>query len=64
MRIKIVHVKKPRAYMEKEIIGHWCFEPDVRWVARDRWGNWVASGRTRKDCEKECRTHGYVPERA
>ena len=55
--------RKPRAYLEKEITGHWCFEPIVRWVARDRWNNWIASGKTRKECEAECRYRGYVPER-
>ena len=55
--------KKPRAYLQREITGHWCFEPIVTWVARNDWGNWVASGRTRKECEEECRLYGYVPER-
>ncbi len=52
---------KPRAYMRKEINGHWCFEPTVRWVARDIWDVLVASGKTRKECEKNTRDSGYVP---
>lgn len=55
--------RKPRAYLTKEIAGHLCFDPIVRWVARDYWNSWVASGRTRKECEAACRDRGYVPER-
>ena len=33
------------------------------WVARDDFGNYVASARTRKECEAECRRLGYCPER-
>ena len=55
--------RKQSAYLTKEIIGHFGFEYIEKWVARDYWGNWVASGRTRKECEAECRIHGYVPRR-
>lgn len=57
-------MKKPRAYMEKKIVGHFCFEPIVEWIAYNYWGNSVAWGKTRKECEAECRRNGYVPERA
>ena len=53
-----------RARLRREIIGRWGFEPVVRWVAHDTWtGRWVGYGKTRKECEKDCREHGYVPER-
>lgn len=55
--------RKPHAYLEKVINGYFYFEPTTRWIARDRWGNWIASGKTRKECEKECRLYGYVPTR-
>lgn len=32
------------------------------WVARDTFGNYVASARTRKQCEEQCRHMGYCPE--
>lgn len=55
--------RKPRAYLRKEICGLFMFEPLANWIARDRYGNYIARGRTRKECEKECRDYGYVPER-
>lgn len=55
--------RKPRAYLTKEITCHWCFEPIVKWVARDYWNNRIALGKTRKECEVNCRANGYVPER-
>lgn len=53
---------KPRAYIKKVFCGHWMFEPVSEWRAYNDWGNYVASGKTRKECEKECRLYGYVPE--
>lgn len=55
--------RKPRVYLEKEIIGQFMLEPTVKWVARDFWGNMITTGDTRRECEAECRLHGYVPER-
>lgn len=51
------------AYLTKEIIGHFMFELTVRWIARDYWGNWITSGRTRKECEQNCRDLNYTPKR-
>ncbi len=53
--------KKPRAYLNKYRTGWFLFEPIYGWIAKDCWGNRVAYGRTRKECEKECRYAGYVP---
>lgn len=53
---------KPKAYLEKVRCGWFMFEPLYMWVALDRWGHSVARGKTRKDCERECRSAGYVPE--
>ena len=55
--------KKPTAWLKKESIGWFGFEQVVKWIARDTWGNWVTSGKTRKECEANCRTYGYVPRR-
>lgn len=55
--------RKESAYLKRESIGWFGFEPVVKWIARDTWGNWVASGKTRKECEANCRIHGYVPRR-
>ena len=55
---------KPRAYLERVRNGYFMTSYCYMWVARDTWGNWVASGRTRKDCESETRRAGYVPELA
>ena len=54
---------KPTAWIKQECTGWFMLEPSYSWVARDTWGNWVASGRTRKDCEANCRERGYVPRR-
>lgn len=53
---------KPRAYLKKVQNGWFMLEPCFEWVAYNDWGNSVAWGKTRKECEKECRYNGYVPE--
>lgn len=53
---------KPRAHLQRECTGWFFLDPYFRWVARDRWNNWIASGNTRKECEEETRKKGYVPE--
>ena len=53
---------KPRAYMRKVCNGWWMLEPTYEWRAYNDWNNYVASGRTRKECERACRLEGYVPE--
>ena len=55
--------RKPTAWMKRECTGWFMTELVVKWVARDTWGNFVASGRTRKECESNCRLHGYTPRR-
>lgn len=55
--------RKESAYLKRESIGWFGFEQVVKWIARDTWGNWVTSGKTRKECEANCRIHGYVPRR-
>ncbi len=55
--------RKKSAYLKRESIGWFGFELVVKWIARDTWGNWVTSGKTRKECEANCRMHGYVPRR-
>lgn len=54
---------KPVAYIAPYITGHFCFEPIKEWLAKDYWGQTVASGRTRRECERECSTAGYKPVR-
>ena len=55
-------MKKPSAYLEK-----WSFEYGDHkwneWIARNDFGNGIAVGRTRKECEADCRRVGYVPRR-
>ena len=55
---------KERAYLEKVSNGWFMLERTTTWVARDYWGNAVAYGKTRKDCEENCRYKGYVPVKA
>lgn len=55
--------KKPRAYLSRKVIGHFMFEPTIRWVAVDDCRHQIAMGKTRKECESECRMYGYVPVR-
>lgn len=55
--------RKPRAYVEKCRTGYFGLGYTYRWVARDYWNNQVASARTRKECEEECRQKGYIPVR-
>jgi len=33
------------------------------WIAEDTFGNRIVTGRTRKECEDECRRTGYHPEK-
>ena len=53
-------MRKEHAYLTKEQAGWFMLEYTYRWVARDCWGNTVASARTRKECEQETRRAGYV----
>lgn len=53
--------RKPRAYLKKYITGYFGFEYSYHWVAKDCWDNSIASCKTRKECEAECRRRGYVP---
>lgn len=55
--------RKPRAYLNKYRTGYFGLEYTYRWITKDYWNNLVASGKTRKECEAECRRNGYVPER-
>lgn len=54
--------RKPRAYLEKHKTGYWGFEPIYAWIAYDPWGNYITQARLKKDCERNCREKGYVPE--
>lgn len=54
---------KPRAYLERVAVGWFMLDTVYMWIAEDTWGNRVASGRTRKECEANCRRAGYVPVR-
>ena len=56
-------MKKERAYLKKEFVGRWGFEPVFHWIARDAWDNYITQAKTRRECEAMCRDHGYVPER-
>lgn len=53
--VKSAQRMKPRAYLAKI---------DGLWVARQKCGAIVAITKTKKDCEKECRAKGLVPEKA
>ena len=55
--------RKPRAYLRQYYNGHFMLERTKSWVARDAFGNYVASASTRKACEEQCRRMGYCPER-
>lgn len=52
---------KETAYMRPYYTGYFGLERTVHWEARDYWGKLVASGRTRRDCERETRARGYKP---
>lgn len=54
---------KPTAYLEKFCNGWFMMERTYIWKATDNWGNTVATGRTRKECERDCRAAGYSPVR-
>ena len=51
------------AYIKPYYNGYFMFERTRTWIARDRFGNQVAGGRTRKECESETRRAGYTPVR-
>lgn len=53
--------RKPYAYMKQYYNGRFMFTPTKIWRAEDTFGNFVASGKTRKECEAECRRAGYKP---
>lgn len=55
---------RERAYLDYYRTGHFGFEYTYSWIARDAWGNTICSGKTRKECEAECRRRAYVPVRA
>jgi hypothetical protein len=55
------NMSKPTAYLAKERTGYFMMEYTYRWVARDYWGNRVASGRTKRECQQETRKAGYTP---
>ena len=54
---------KPRVHLEQYYNGYFMLERTKSWVAKDDFGNYVTSARTRKECEAECRRLGYCPER-
>lgn len=53
---------KPRAYLKKVECGYFMFDVVTEWRAYNDYYNLVAWGKTRKECEKMCRSEGYVPE--
>ena len=55
--------RKPRVHLEQCYNGYFMLERTKSWVARDDFGNYVTSARTRKECEDKCRRLGYCPER-
>lgn len=54
---------KPVAYIAPYQIGYFMMQPKIEWLAKNDYGNTVAWGSTRKECEKDCRLNGYVPVR-
>ena len=54
--------RKPRAYLAKYRTGYFGLEYTYCWIAHDYWHHEVARGKTKKECEAECRRKGYVPE--
>ena len=54
-------MRKPTAYLTKVRDGYFMLEYTYHWVARDYWGNQVASGRTKRECQQETRRAGYTP---
>ena len=55
--------EKERAYIAPYENGYFMFEKTIMWMGKNAWGNSVAWGRTRKECERDCRRNGYVPVR-
>ena len=53
--------ERPRAYIAPYITGYFGFEPVKEWLGKNDWGNTVAWGKTRRECEKMCRQEGYIP---
>ena len=52
---------KPRAYIAPYQNGWFLLEPVYEWLGKNDWGNTVAWGKTRRECERMCRQEGYVP---
>ncbi|WP_300346020.1 hypothetical protein [uncultured Oscillibacter sp.] len=57
------HHRKPKAYLKQYYNGYFMFERAKVWIATDTFENFIASGRTREECEAECRRKGYRPVR-
>lgn len=55
--------RKPRAYIEHLFDGFFVFSPEYIWRGIDNRGNLVSYGHTRKECERDARSRGYVPVR-
>lgn len=53
--------RKESAYLKRESIGWFGLDSIVKWIARDTYGNWIASGKTRRECEANCRMCNYTP---
>ncbi len=53
--------RKPIAYIKQFYNGQFMFKPTKIWRAEDTFGNFIASGRTRKECEAQCKRMGYKP---
>lgn len=51
------------AYLTGIITVYPVGKPTRRWEARDRWKHLVASGSTRKECERNTRLAEYTPVR-
>lgn len=53
--------KKERVYsIEKQCIGWFMGKPEIKWVARNEWGNALVWANTKTECIKEARWYGYV----
>ena len=55
--------EKPRAYIAPYQNGWFMLEPCIEWLGKNDYNNTVAWGKTRKECERDCRRNGYVPVR-
>lgn len=56
-------MNRPTAYLKPYYNGWFMLERTTTWKAVDQWGNTVARGRTRRECEQETRRAGYTPVR-